>query len=413
MQTGRINVYPTTTTIPSITPPNGTAVCKDLITFTVQVDGYTAPDGYVIIQDVVDGYVVGSGTLSSISSTASRAIITAVLSNRPGNYVAYYPYPYVLEPQLDRDANGKVLQSFGPSQSSISQYNIGYAPTITTVTTPVGSSFCYHQNFSITASVNTSGGAPITDGYVLFRLFTSGGLFFTDLALAQVSAGVATGTIPADTVSADGYYLQAAYLGEDCFGPSMSPSGVSGTPISAIRLNATTVGLPSLLGTNCKSKRIMFRATVSATVLSAPSIGSVTFSTTSPLSIVLGTSYISDGVVPNTTVAPASGGQTLPQSTIHVSSTTGFTSSGTFYIETNLGTQAITYTGKTATTFTGCTGGGSGETITVSGAVCAFAAPAGTIPTDGSWSVIATYNSDGYCYAGSVSSAAAIDIANC
>lgn len=47
------------------------------------------------------------------------------------------------------------------------------------------------------------------------------------------------------------------------------------------------------------------------------------------------------------------GGVTLPQATITVDSTSGFGDSGTFEVDGNI----VTYTGKTATTFTGCTGG--------------------------------------------------------
>ncbi len=59
-----------------------------------------------------------------------------------------------------------------------------------------------------------------------------------------------------------------------------------------------------------------------------------------------------------TTIASGSNGAALPQATINVASTTGFSSTGTFYV--TIGTNkptAITYTGTTATTFTGCSGG--------------------------------------------------------
>ena len=48
---------------------------------------------------------------------------------------------------------------------------------------------------------------------------------------------------------------------------------------------------------------------------------------------------------------------TLPQATINVKSTTEFPSSGTFIIVGSAGAETITYTGKTSTTFTGCSGG--------------------------------------------------------
>lgn len=57
-----------------------------------------------------------------------------------------------------------------------------------------------------------------------------------------------------------------------------------------------------------------------------------------------------------TTLAKAT---TLPTATIEVASTVGFLSAGTIYVNN----QLVTYTGKTATTFTGCTGGGGIQAI--------------------------------------------------
>ena len=66
----------------------------------------------------------------------------------------------------------------------------------------------------------------------------------------------------------------------------------------------------------------------------------------------------------STSISSSSNGQTLPQSTINVLSTTGFASSGTFYVLGNSWTWIpISYTGTTATTFTGCSGG-SGQLFT-------------------------------------------------
>lgn len=65
-----------------------------------------------------------------------------------------------------------------------------------------------------------------------------------------------------------------------------------------------------------------------------------------------------------TTITSGSNGQTLPQATINVASTTGLPAAGTF----SLNGEVITYTGTTSTTFTGCTGGTStmstGQTVT-------------------------------------------------
>lgn len=58
---------------------------------------------------------------------------------------------------------------------------------------------------------------------------------------------------------------------------------------------------------------------------------------------------------PSTTISQTSDNVALPTSTVNVISTTGFPSSGTFNIN-NIATN-VTYTGKTATSFTGCSGG--------------------------------------------------------
>lgn len=58
-----------------------------------------------------------------------------------------------------------------------------------------------------------------------------------------------------------------------------------------------------------------------------------------------------------TTVADASAGASLPQSTINVASTSGFPTSGTAVIQTVGGEQTFTYTGVTSTSFIGASGG--------------------------------------------------------
>jgi hypothetical protein len=72
--------------------------------------------------------------------------------------------------------------------------------------------------------------------------------------------------------------------------------------------------------------------------------------------------YGSVATVPNvtagsTTITAGSNGQVLPQATINVASTSNFLSSGSLLLTTSDGIQVVTYTGKTLTTFTGCSGG--------------------------------------------------------
>jgi tRNA A58 N-methylase Trm61 len=67
-------------------------------------------------------------------------------------------------------------------------------------------------------------------------------------------------------------------------------------------------------------------------------------------------SFVHAGPV-ETTVAAGSDGDTLPQATINVVATADFPSSGRLLVTTSVGTEVVFYTGVTATTFTGCTGG--------------------------------------------------------
>lgn len=67
---------------------------------------------------------------------------------------------------------------------------------------------------------------------------------------------------------------------------------------------------------------------------------------------------VARNVAPVTTIAAASNLTTLPQATINVASTTGFTAAGTLLIFSDAGVQTVTYTGTSGgNQFTGATGG--------------------------------------------------------
>lgn len=63
------------------------------------------------------------------------------------------------------------------------------------------------------------------------------------------------------------------------------------------------------------------------------------------------------GVGATTTIAAGSNGAVLPQATINVVDTTNFIAAGHLYVTTSDGPQLVTYTGKTGTSFLGCSGG--------------------------------------------------------
>jgi hypothetical protein len=100
--------------------------------------------------------------------------------------------------------------------------------------------------------------------------------------------------------------------------------------------------------------------TAAAAETSAPSCTVTGGSTGPPATQLVTVSDAGSGLGPESgagTDDPAytavNGAQTLPESTITVASTTGFPTSGTLM----LGGQTVTYTGTTATTFTGVSGG--------------------------------------------------------
>lgn len=80
--------------------------------------------------------------------------------------------------------------------------------------------------------------------------------------------------------------------------------------------------------------------------------------------------------VPTTIIAPGSNGDTLPQTSIFVSSTSGFPVPGSFTVDGS----TVSYTGTSGSEFTGCTGGtallSTGDLVTASPNVAAQAAAA-------------------------------------
>ena len=80
--------------------------------------------------------------------------------------------------------------------------------------------------------------------------------------------------------------------------------------------------------------------------------------------IAVGTTIAS---IQATTITAGSNAAVLPQATINVASTTGFTLAGPINVTTGGGVQSVTCTGGTGTTFTGCTGGSG--TMSTGGAV--------------------------------------------
>jgi hypothetical protein len=133
--------------------------------------------------------------------------------------------------------------------------------------------------------------------------------------------------------------------------------------------------------TSTSSSLTVSNATNYQTTIAAGSTG---------LSLPQSTINVASTVPATTTISSTSNNVSLPQATINVVSTTGFPSGGYIYVNTSEGTQIVSYTGITAATFTGCTGG-IGSMITGASVFITFA-QSGTINvTTGAGNQLVTY----------------------
>jgi hypothetical protein len=279
MQMGRINVYPTATTLVSITPP-GSADCGDTISFSVTVantrpPGTPVPTGTVYIMDQTTGSIVASGPLSGGAAT-----INTPLANGSIQAFAFYP---------------GIVNSFGSSQSTPPVlYSVNIIDTTATVTTTPGSYFCYNNAFSISCHVAPNSGSSTPTGTARFILWS-------DAVTSQLigtatlnGSGNASINIPAtSTTPGNDYYIQVIYEGGGCFGPTSTPEGTGGTVIHSISAagNATTtVCTISGSSTFCIHNSSTFNASITSAHLPPPNAGSVTWSATQGMTtITLGT----------------------------------------------------------------------------------------------------------------------------
>ena len=276
MQIGRLNVYPTTTTLVSINPP-GYANCGDVITFTVTVvndKGSPTPTGVVRIKDSNTGNMISDIAFATLSG--GTATINAILAN--GSIQAYAEYV-------------GIFNQFAKSKSDNVLYNVNITSTIVTILNPSDGYFCSHQPYQLGAHVQPSIGGPAT-GSVVFNLYSSATSFTTIGSANLDGSGNAYINLPADsTVPGNNYYIQAIYQGAGCFGVSASTPGTSGLLIHAIDSSTNTTSISAAFaGDFFIYSPMTIYATVNSAYLGNPSVGSVTWTATQDLTILnLGT----------------------------------------------------------------------------------------------------------------------------
>lgn len=270
MQISRFTILPTVTTL-TINPTSPIS-CADAATveFNVTVTSSSGtPTGTVVIRNADTSQIVGTGILSAGSVTIPVII---VLSSGTFNFTANYL--------------GKV-NSFAPSISAIKKYIINSIPTTTTMVPPVGTYFfCKNSPFTVNAHIDcTPTGATGTSTFVFWKSNTDGYVIGNSTLDGYQNTSK---IIPIGAVSdSSSIYVQAMYLGNICYGSSLTPSGISGMLLNQTINNTTTTTI-SVTGstTFCINAPLTVNATVTVTNFPNPDVGFVTFFATQNLTLL-------------------------------------------------------------------------------------------------------------------------------
>lgn len=175
-----------------------------------------------------------------------------------------------------------------------------------------------------------------------------------------------------NSTTGNGAYTGGGIVNTTAF--SNSVNFTEGTPVLAVGSD----GYTSAQVSNTYSGDAFFTSTVNNPFSGAASSLTINGASNNQTTIAAGsngqtlpqaTINVASTVVASTTIAAASNNVTLPQTTINVASTVGFPTAGFIFVTTPAGVQQVNYTGITATTFTGCSGGigtmSTGNTVNV------------------------------------------------
>ena len=297
-------IFRTESGFTSISPPDPTANCDDIITFNIQVtcpdDLRVLPSGNFEVLDLISNTVVASGTLVSGSATVTSGPLSGGNYNFVINYLG-------------------VNNSFSPSQSEPQLYNINqWLPVDVEITSHSSLDLVCFDNFSVSATV-TFLRNPITDGVVSFSIKEVIGLSsdinlyhigFANLNGSGVASITYTGNSPVQKLPSrlmPDYYLQARYLGNNCYHSGIDEVEVTPTnDTTTLTINPLTFDYASIA---------TLTATVSSATLPSPSDGYVVFESTyvlgrDTINFILGTATpvagsISLPILPTTYPSPS------------------------------------------------------------------------------------------------------------
>lgn len=195
IQIQRFTVLQSVIQVSSVSPL-GSSKCNENITITT-IAGcasplIAAPAGSTVqIINYLNGSVLGSGTISGFLGQAN---INISLSNSPYN-------TYQL---IARYLGAASSPSFSSADSDVFIRVVDPDSVTVTITTPTGSSLCYLNDYTISATVSASVSAnnPINDGYIKFYAQNGSNIYVID-GYSLVSGGVASSVID----GYDGYVM--------------------------------------------------------------------------------------------------------------------------------------------------------------------------------------------------------------
>lgn len=227
--------------------------------------------------------------------------------------------------------------------SACTSIDIGTASSITTASVATNATTASFATNSTTANIAT--GAGVTTLNIGTGATT--GAVNIGTALTTGSVAIGTGMTAGGAINIGG----------------VTPGISSGADIY-LNANVSIAGVLTELGTSSFRDMVTFKGPVTFGLASTTTVAAGSNAKTLPIAGGVIAVASTDGfasasniVVEATPTTAAGGSQTLPLATINVTSTLGFSSSGTIYADVGGTFQAVTYLGRTGTSFTGCTGG--------------------------------------------------------
>jgi hypothetical protein len=297
----------------------------------------------------VDGYVRDGSTFPSLSGFIRNGNATTIVTYRDvtnANDLNIFA----------TNASNNILIGNAVSTQSNILYN-----------TSTNAVHQFQTNTTSLLEIGTAGGAGGPNNFIRFDLAVVAPTIYQTNQTASATAG--------QTITLQGQN-STSVSGTVIGGPVQLRSGTGTTAHGFVDIVTGTDGITP--GTNPPKIRVF--PTVDATAANNTSIlfgnkvlrFDSSLITYTPTTTIIGMRQDSIAVGATTTIAVASNNTSLPQTTINVTSTAGFSATtGTIVVVTNLGNQVVTYTGTTGTTFTGCSGGtglmSTGGTVASSG----------------------------------------------